>query len=127
MRSIFVLLSLLGLAIDAAPAVKQAQLQSIEVQRPNIVIHGSYLGKIEVWAVPTGTGITPDEYVLLGHATRTTAAGQNEAWVFAVDCGSLLATQVFVSAFDKKGKAVGVKPLPYNGASEINDALCGGR
>jgi len=111
----------------AAPATKRALISSVEVKRPYIIIGGSYLGKIEVWAVPTGTGITPDEYALLGHARRRTAAGQSEEWVFEVDCASLLATQVFVTAFDRKGKTVGIKPLPYTGATEINDALCGGQ
>ena len=127
MERVFLLVFLLGLPVDAASATKQAQLQSVEAQRPDIVIHGSYLAKIQVWAVPTGTGITPDEYVLIGHARRQTAAGQNERWFFEVDCGSLLATQVFVTAFDKKGRPVGTKSLPFTGASEINDALCGGR
>ena len=82
-------------------------------QRPNIIIRGSYLGKVEVWAVPTGTGITPDEYTLLGHAKRKTAAGRNEEWLFEVDCGSLLATRVFVTAFNRKGKNIGAKSLHY--------------
>ena len=129
MRNEFLILLLLALeaASIASPVAKRSQLQSVEVKRPNIVIRGSYLGKIEVWAVPTGTGITPDEYTLLGHARRKTTAGRNEEWSFEVDCASLLATEVFVTAFDGKGKTVGIKPLPYAGATEINDALCGGQ
>lgn len=113
--------------MDAAPAAKQPRLRSIEVRRPTIVIRGSYLGEIEVWEVPTGTAITPDEYVLLGKAKRETASGRNEKWSFEIDCSSLLATEVFVNAFDRKGKPVGTKSLPFTGASEINDALCRGQ
>jgi len=113
----------------AAPATKRALLRSVKIRRPNIFIRGAYLGKVEVWAVPTGTGITPDEYALVGTATRQAAAGQNETWLFPIDCTSPLipSTEVFVKAFDQTGKAVGTKSLPYSGASEISDALCGGQ
>ena len=39
------------------------------------------MARVEVWAIPTGTGITPDEYVLLGKAKLSNKAGHNEVWV----------------------------------------------
>ena len=130
MRNFFLTFCLIGVGTTlAAPAAKRALLRSVEVKRPDIIMRGAYLGRVEVWAVPTGTGITPDEYTLVGRATRKTPAGRNETWLFPIDCAStsLLATEVFVKAFDQTGKNVGTKSLPYSGATEINDALCDGQ
>jgi hypothetical protein len=128
MRNAFLIMLLLGLGVEslATPVTKRALLRAVEVKRPNIVIRGAYLGRVEVWAVPTGTGITPDEYALVGNARRKTEAGRNEIWLFPIDCTSPLipSTEVFVKGFDLKGKNIGTKSLPYNGASEIGDALC---
>jgi hypothetical protein len=74
----------LGPESIASPPTRHPQLRRIEVQRPNIVIRGAYLDKVEVWAVPTGTGITPDEYVPLGNAKRKNAAGSKEIWLFPI-------------------------------------------
>jgi hypothetical protein len=129
MRNALLILFMIGFGVQpiAVASSKQAQLRSLDAQGPKVIIRGSYLGKVEVWAVPTGTGITPDEYTLLGHAKRKTAAGRNEEWRFEVDCGSLLATRVFVTAFNRKGKNIGAKSLHYAGASEISEALCSGQ
>lgn len=128
MRNALLIYVLIGLetASLAAPPVKPAQLRAIEVKRPNIVIRGAYLGRVEVWAVPSGTGITPDEYGLVGNARRRSTAGRNEIWLFPIACTSPLipSTEVFVKGFDVKGNEVGTKSLPYSGASEIADALC---
>ncbi len=122
---------LLGLAFEsiAAPASRHPQLRTIEVRRPNVVIRGAYLHKVEVWAIPTGTGITPDEYVVLGNAKRTSAAGPKEIWLFPIPpCATetrLLATEIFAKAFDEEGTVIGTKSLPHNGASAVHEALCG--
>ncbi len=131
MRNLLAVCLLLALGTEsiAAPRAKQPQLRSIKVAQPNIVIRGSYLDKVEVWAVPTGTGITPDEYVLLGTAKRRNAAGSKEIWLFPIPpCATdtrLLATEVFANGFDAKGTLIGKKSLPYAGASAVHDALCG--
>ncbi len=125
------IICLLGVGLEsiAAPATKHRQLRSIEVRRPNVVIRGAYLDKVEVWAVPTGTGIAPDEYVLLGNAKRTNPPGSREIWLFPIPpCATdtrLLATEIFAKGFDAKGSPVGNKSLPYAGASAVHDALCG--
>ena len=118
-----------GLWALAAPATRHPQLRRIQVRRPNIVIRGAYLGKVEVWAVPTGTEITPDEYVLLGNARRKTAAGSKEVWLFPIpSCATdtrLSATEIFVKGLDTKGTVIATKSLPYSGASDVYRALCG--
>lgn len=124
---------LLGFGVEfiAASQGMHPQLRAIDVRRSNLVIRGAYLDKIEIWAIPTGTGITPDEYVLLGNAKRSSAPGPNEIWLFQIpQCATdnfLLATEVFAKAFDAKGTLIGKKLLPYNGASALHEALCGSK
>ena len=128
MRNASLIYMLIGLGTVslATPPIKRAQLRAIEVRRPNIVIRGGYLSKVEVWAVPTGTGITQDEYALVGNAKRSNAAGRKEIWLFPIACTSPLipSTEVFAKGFDANGNEVGRKSLRYSGASEIADALC---
>jgi len=119
----------LGLQSIAASPTMHPQLRTIEVRRPNVVIHGAYLHRVEVWAIPTGTEVTPDEYTLLGNAKRSNAAGPKEIWLLPIPpCATdtrLLATEIFAMAFDAKGTLLGTKSLPYNGASAVHETLCG--
>ena len=105
------------------PSHQRSIIRSIVVKRPNIVVHGANLSKVEVWAVPTGTGITPDEYTLLGTANHRNAAGEDEVWVFPIPSDPLSATEIFATGFDATGKSVSIKSLPYRGASQIYDVL----
>ena len=115
----------LGLHSFSQPSHQRAIIRSTGVKRPNIVVLGANLSKVEIWAIPTGTGIMPDEYILLGTANRRNAAGQNEVWAFPIPSGPLSVTDIFAKGFDAEGKLVGTKPLPYQGASQIYDALWG--
>jgi hypothetical protein len=117
----------LGLHSFSQPSHQHAIIRSTGVKRPNIVVRGENLSKVEVWAVPTGTGITPDEYTLLGTAIRRNAAGQNEVWLFPIPLGPLSATAIFAKGFDADGKLVGTKSLPYQDATQIYAALWGDR
>ena len=83
------------------------------------------MSKVEVWAIPTGTGITPDEYTLLGTAKRRNAAGQSDVWSFPIPSKPIAATEIFAKGFDAQGKEVARKSLSYAGASQIYDALWG--
>jgi hypothetical protein len=101
----------------------------VQVKRPNILLRGAYLSKVEVWPVPTGTGITPEQFVLLGNARRITSTGVEELWSFPIPpCETdtrQLATEVFVKGFNGKGDVAGIKSLPYSGATAVHEALCG--
>ena len=127
-RNPFTIGLLLTAVMAATPQLNHSELRAVQVKRPHIVIRGAYLSKVEVWAIPTGTGITPEEFVLLGNADRANPAGHNEMWVFRIpSCKTdtrLLATEVFVTGFSEKGDVVGSKSLPYRGASELYEALC---
>ncbi len=119
----------IGLQSIAAQPAKRPQLRRVEIRRPNVVIHGAYLDKVEVWAVPTGTGVSPDQYVLLGNAKRRNAEGSNEIWLFPIpSCATdtrLTASEIFAKGFDTKETLIGKKSLPYVGASAVHHALCG--
>jgi hypothetical protein len=112
-----------GLHSFSQPFHQRAIIRSAGVKRPNVVVRGANLSKVEVWAIPTGTGVTPDEYTILGTAIRRNAAGQNEVWVFHIPSGPLSVTDIFAKGFDAEGKLVGTKSLPYQGATQIYDAL----
>ena len=65
LQAIIVLSALSFATVSAQPAAGRPKLLAVEVTRPNIVVHGAYLIRVEIWAVPAGTGITPDKFVLL--------------------------------------------------------------
>ena len=129
LQAIIVIAGLSLATVSAQPAAGRPRLLGIEVTRPIIVVHAAYLNRVEVWAVPTGTGITPKEYVLLGRATRSNGMGPKETWLFRIpSCATdtrLLATEIFVQAFDSFGVNIGKKSLPFGGASAVREALCG--
>jgi hypothetical protein len=118
------------IAVSAAQTVRQPKLNRLEVKQANVVIHGANLSKVELWAVPTGTGVTPDMAVMVGSATRSSTAGSKEIWLFSLepcplDAKAISATEVFVTAYDSHGKVVGTKSLPYYGATDVYEGLCG--
>jgi hypothetical protein len=125
-----VLFLALGILPINSQRVGHSFLNSVAIKEPNIVIRGAYLHRVEVWAVPSGTGITPDEFVLLGKATRISQPGNNERWIFLIpSCTDtrLTATEIFVRAYDPSGKPLGKRSLPYVGVSAVYDALCRAR
>jgi len=120
----------LGILPINSQKASHSLLSSVAIKEPNIVVRGAYLHRVEIWAVPSGTGITPDEFVLLGKATRISEPGKNERWIFLIpSCTDtrLTATEIFVRACDRSGKPLGKRSLPYVGVSEVYDALCRAR
>ena len=118
---------LIGTESLAASPKGHAQLRAALVKRPNIVVRGAYLSRVEIWAVPTGTDITEDEYTLVGAAKRSNAVGGNEIWLFPIACESPLvsSTEIFAKGFDESGNQIKRKSLPYTSLTDIAHALCG--
>jgi hypothetical protein len=101
-----------------------ASISAIRVQKPNIVIEGQNLAKVEVWGTPTGTGITESNYQLLGIAGRSDFNNPNSNWIFPIPKNPMLLTEVFARGFDKNGSSVQMS-LKETGATSIYDALWG--
>jgi hypothetical protein len=131
MRKIVLLLLLalvLGVIYALLGGVKSqpAQISDIAIEKPNIVVHGLNLGKVEVWAIPTGTNITENDYQLLGVAAlSSTDPGGVQAWALPIPAQPVLATEIFAKGFDVKGSEIGRVALPQTGATELSDALWG--
>lgn len=134
MRFLQTIVAIFGLSlatVSAQTASGRPRLLGADITRPNIVVHGAFLNRVEVWAIPTGTGITPAQYILLGKAVRTNEVGPKELWLFRIpSCATdtrLLATEIFVQAFDGFGVNIGKKSLPSANAdaSAVHQALCG--
>ena len=128
---LIVLLALVpGLQSFSRPWHQPRVVLRISVRRPiiNVSVHGAHLSKVEFWAIPTGTEITPDEYMLLGTGKHFNDAGWlNESWALPIPSEPISITHVFAKAFDAQGKVVATRFLPYHGASQLHDALWGNR
>jgi len=104
-------------------AIKEAgRLHRFKIKKPNFVVDGAHLSRVEVWSWPTGTGITKPE--LVGRAIRITAPGEHEKWVLRIP-PDLLSTEILATAFDSAGNEMEKKSLPYKGASVLYEALYG--
>lgn len=127
MRRLSLICVFLAFALDALaqPPKLHITIRSVEVKRPNILVRGANLAKVEIWAAPTGTQVTPEMYLRLGTAKRLGAAGNNELWVFPIPPEPFSAAGIFAKGFDANGKAVVTKSLPYYGASDLYEALWG--
>lgn len=118
-----------SISLSFAQTASKPKLYGVQVSGRKIVIHGGNLSKVEVWAVPSGTGITPDMSVVVGTATRN-KAGPKQVWLLSLepcplDAKAISATEVFVKAYDSHGRVVATKSLPYQGATEVYNGLCG--
>jgi hypothetical protein len=92
------------------------------------MVRGSYLTRVEICAVPSGTGIDPNRCGLLGLAKRITAAGQREKWVLPIpdpptSSSGLLVTEIYAKGYDEFGRVIGRTSLPYGGVSAVADAV----
>jgi hypothetical protein len=130
MRQLLSCSALIVLACQSAAlaATGGQRISSAVLKRPNIVIRGANLSKVEIWALPTGTGFEHDEHAVLGRAVRKGAAGAKELWIFRLPpCDSrnlMLASGILVVGFDASGAEVGRKELPSMGAMEIYQTFC---
>ncbi len=102
-------------------------IDTIKIAKPNIVVTGSRLTRVEIWIEPTGTGVVPS---LAGEAKKVTPAGRHEKWFFPIASlpgypHSITAVNAFAKGYDRKGKDVGRQSLGFNGVSEFNSALYG--
>jgi hypothetical protein len=109
----------------AKPHQNRSQLTSFTVQGTNLIAVGSYLARVEVCGVSSGTGIDPDSCNPIGEASRKTPAGKREQWVLTLPPYPVnyMVTEIYAKAYDRNGGAVGRKSLPVFGVSSIEEAM----
>ncbi|MGI9860458.1 hypothetical protein SDD30_03605 [Moorella naiadis] len=78
---------------------------------------------MEIWAVPTGTGITEKDYQLLGQAVKKPETVGQQVWTFPIPQKTILATEIFARGYDDQGREVSRVSLPFTGVTELNKAL----
>jgi len=106
----------------AREAKDAGKLYDFKIAKPNFLVDGANLSKVEVWFWSTGTGITKP--ALIGTAKRITNEGKREKWVLRIP-SKLLAVEIFTTAFDKTGNVVGKKSLPYKDPGALYNAMYG--
>lgn len=109
-------------ARTAPDRVHRGKLYEFKIVRPDFVVTGADLARVEVWLWPTGTGITNP--ALIGVAKRVTNSGKREKWVLRIP-PDLLAVKIFATAFDNAGDVVGKKSLPYPDLNALYEAMYG--
>lgn len=99
--------------------VLKPAIVSLILEKPNFLIKGKGLAKVEVWAVPTGTDITESSYIKIGIAELKKVDAKEQVWLIPIPRQPLLLTEIFAKGFDEKGNLVGKVSLPIVGASDI--------
>lgn len=102
-----------------------AALIDFTFEKPNFVVTGKGLTAVDIIGVPTGTGITEADYVVLGKASlQSTDSTGVQRWVVEAPSREMLLTEIMAKA-SHDNAPVATKSLPYKGASEIAQALWG--
>jgi hypothetical protein len=100
-----------------------ASIDSFTIAPPDLVIKGKNLARVEIWAVPTGTGVTEKDHTLLGQASKQAETGSQQIWTFPIPRVTILATEIFARGYDEQGRDAGRVSLPVTGVTELNKAL----
>ncbi|CEP69099.1 Uncharacterized [Moorella glycerini] len=100
-----------------------ASIDSFTIAQPDLVIKGKNLARVEIWAVPTGTGVTEKDYTLLGQASKQAETGGQQVWTFPIPRVTILATEIFARGYDEQGRDASRVSLPVEGVTALNKAL----
>lgn len=92
-------------------------------KRPNFEIESRGLTRVEVWAVPTGTGIGSKDHHQIGVAKKHSEINRIQYWLLPIPKEELLVTEIYVKGFDYNNKEVERMSLAAFGASEIHQVL----
>lgn len=92
------------------------------VARPNLVVNGTALSRVEIWAVPAGTDIAEEDHKLLGNVSlHAGSPSSTQIWSMPIPAEPILATEIYARAFDASGTLVEQISLPYLGATQIHN------
>lgn len=100
---------------------------SFTIERPYLFFMAKDVARVEVWAVPTGTGITEEFHTKLGDAEYVDTKGDVFLWRFRIPEEPILATDIYAKAFGNNGNTPDRTSLSITGASDIYEALWGNR
>lgn len=92
-------------------------------KRPNFEIESRGLTRVEIWAVPTGTGITAKDHYRIGIAKKHSEINRLQFWLLAIPKDPLSVTEIYIKGFDYNNKEVERMSLAATGASEIHQVL----
>ncbi|MCU0678922.1 MAG: hypothetical protein MUC28_00550 [Planctomycetes bacterium] len=110
---------------ETETAAEKAELIGFSAVKPNLTATGRELEKIEIWAVPSGTDVTPDNYQMLGTAILAETTAGEQTWQFPIPAEPILASEIFAQGYDRAGLAIGQVSLPFTGTAEIYNELWG--
>ncbi|MGI9950961.1 stalk domain-containing protein [Moorellaceae bacterium AZ2] len=102
---------------------RKALLTEFSIEPPDFVVKGKDLSRVEIWAVPTGTGIMEKDLYQLGLARLQGEVEGQQIWAFPLPRETIMATHIFAQGYDADGQLVGRIYLPFTGVTEINQAL----
>jgi hypothetical protein len=108
--------------IIAAPTESQpeADMTAFLVAKPNLVVNGTALARVEVWAVPEGDRVTENDHELLGNVSlHAGSPSSTQIWSMPIPAESVAAVEIYARSFDGAGRVVGQMSLPYLGVSQI--------
>ncbi len=101
-----------------------ARISSFDIAAGNFFITSSNLASVAVWYIPTGTGIEEKDYQKIGAMILATSTSDTQVWTLPIPKQQFLAAQIFAEGKDSSGGTIRMV-LPYQGATEIHDALWG--
>lgn len=103
---------------------KSPIIEGISIEKPNLVVKGQNLSKVQIYLVPTGTGIDPETMSRIVDAVKQSENNGEQLWTYRYP-SDLLITNIFAKGFDDKGNLVKEVDLPIVGATALADALYG--
>ena len=106
-----------------AETVPAAKLISFDVEKPDLVVRGYELGRVEIFAVISDIAGPDSPRQPLGEAGLAEADEAGQKWTMPIPGASLLASEVFATGFDRDGKEVGSLSLPFRGVKPVFTAL----
>lgn len=99
---------------------------SLVVDKPNLLVRGQYLDEVEIYAVPTGTGVDKSDAVLFGKAIKQDSNNNVDNWILPIPDEPVLASEIFAKGF-ANDQEVGSVSLRTVGATGIYNALWSAR
>lgn len=97
-----------------------AEIMNFSVSGKNFVVKGKFLSKIEIWNIPSGTGIDPSMYKKIATSTSYQGTIGSQTFTILIPCSEGFGTNIFAKGYDQLGNALAVtKYLPYNGVTDI--------